>query len=84
MTDIEYEILDELYFVVSFHQLLKETSLTDDTLKQELKSLINKGWVRSFSSPSEEIDIDITHFDKLYQSLYYLASKKGLFAHNSQ
>ncbi|KXX71779.1 hypothetical protein [Flammeovirga sp. SJP92] len=84
MTDIEYDILDELYFVVSFKDLLSEVSLQEETLKTTLKSLIEKGWVRSFSSPSEEIEIELSDFENLYSSLYYLASKKGLLAHNSQ
>lgn len=82
MTDIEYNILDELYFIINFKQLVSETQLSEETLKVELRKLIDKNWVRAFSSPDEEIDH--SNFEQLYSSLYYLASKKGLLAHNTQ
>ncbi|MBB6458984.1 helix-turn-helix domain-containing protein [Flammeovirga kamogawensis] len=84
MTEIQYKILDELYFVTSFSSLKEEVNIDTATLGIELKTLIQKEWVRCFSSPSDEIEIAIKDFDTNFTSYHYLASKKGLFAHNSQ
>ncbi|NLR90422.1 hypothetical protein [Flammeovirga agarivorans] len=84
MTEEEYLVLDELYFVTSFDNLKQETNLSEESLKLTLKTTIEKGWVRCFNSPEEEIEITMDDFEEHYTSFFYLASKKGLFAHNAQ
>ncbi|WP_226388883.1 hypothetical protein [Penaeicola halotolerans] len=82
MTDEEFDVLDELYFVQSFEYLLGQLDFTPSSLLEILAKLFDKGWVKCFSSMNEEIfdkDIDIKAKGATY---YYLATKAGLLAHN--
>jgi hypothetical protein len=44
--------------------------------------LVDKGWIKCFSAPDQECfdDIDLREVGK---ELLYLATKKGLMAHNT-
>lgn len=83
MNDLEFDILDELYFVTSYPELHKKTMLDALLLHQTLIELIKKEYINYFitadgiQNPTIELN---THIEKLY----FLASKKGLFAHNSK
>ena len=82
MTELEYDILDELYFIQSFDNLLSSLDLDPETLKRMLKTMFIKGWIRCYITPYEEIyqrDLDL---DTEYGKYLYTASKAGLLAHN--
>lgn len=83
MSDLEFDVLDELYFVQSYGKLKDTLSWDDDMLRDTLIKLLEKGWIRCFITPNDEIfkfDIDLV---TSYRKYYYLASKEGLFAHNN-
>ncbi|WP_420315670.1 transporter [Ekhidna sp.] len=84
MTDDEFNIIDELYFVTSFDDLKNSTELSDEKLKSNLIQMAKKGWVRVYKNVSEESEVESLDMNKDYQSFFYLASKKGLFEHNTQ
>ena len=84
MTDEEFDIIDELYFVTAYADLKEATDYTDQQLKQHLNALAKKGWVRVYRSVDEESELDKLDFDNDYQGFFYLASKKGLFEHNAR
>ncbi|MEO9871325.1 hypothetical protein [Ekhidna sp.] len=84
MTDEEFDILDELYFVTTYMNLKEATEFSDEQLKVNLINLAQKGWVRIYKSVDEESEIDQLDFEKNFERYFYLASKKGLFEHNSQ
>ena len=83
MTNIEFDILDELYFLQSYEYLIRTLRLNDTILKESLQELIEKGWVKCFSSPMEEKIFESSEFEKDYWNYHYLATKAGLLAHNS-
>ncbi|WMJ74513.1 hypothetical protein RCC89_15265 [Cytophagaceae bacterium ABcell3] len=84
MTDIELDILDELYFPISFDALKDTLGIEDDVLLKELQGLVKKGWVQCIIPESDEIiPITETSFNNLRQ-YHYLATKEGLLAHNSK
>lgn len=83
MTDEEFDILDELYFLQSFDALAKSVNFSNKELKDILFGLIKKGWLRFYVNPNDEISLDAVQFEKDYHKYYYLASKEGLLAHNS-
>jgi hypothetical protein len=83
MTDLEFQILDELYFLQSYSYLTKAIDVSEIQIREGLKSLLIKGWVRCYRTPSDEIDFSNHDFETEYWSYYYLASKAGLLAHNS-
>lgn len=84
MTDIEYDILDELYFVTPFETLKEESGFTNEDLKKNLINLVNNGLVKVFFSMEEEAEDQAIDMEEKFETYYYLASKKGLFEHNSR
>jgi DNA-binding HxlR family transcriptional regulator len=84
MTDLEFEILDEIYFVESFENLQKKLEIEKQVLKDTLKQMIEKGWVKCFANQYTEVVFDTHSFEEKYQIYHYLATKEGLLAHNSR
>ncbi len=84
MTELEFDVLDELYFVVSFRHLQDELDLSENTLKEVLCSLLEKGWVKCFLNTSEEAVKSEIDFENKYKDYHYLASKQGLLEHNGR
>lgn len=81
MTDLEFDVLDELYFVQSFKEVSDAIDIPESELLPVLISLYDKGWIRVFVSPDEEVEDKVGIADN-YVSYFYLASKQGLLAHN--
>jgi len=84
MTDLQYDILDELYFVQPFEYIVKSTDISENIVKKELLLMIEKGWVKCFDHQQEEVWDVLTSFDTNFFQYKYLASKAGLLAHNSK
>ncbi len=84
MTDQEFDVLDELYFVQSFAYLKEELSLSVIELKSVLHSLVKQGWIKCLYNMNDEVFEDELDFEKKYEEYFYLASKKGLLAHNGR
>ena len=83
MTNVEFDVLDELYFLLSYKVLVKTLDMNEDVLKSTLGNLLKRGWVKCYISPTEEIEFNIINFKKEYWNYHYLATKAGLMAHNS-
>ena len=84
MTDLEYIILDEIYFLTSFKKLLNEVNVEEVKMLSCLKLLIEKEWVAIYNLEKDiEIKYEPSIFDLNFHTYSYLATKKGLFAHNS-
>ena len=83
MTDLQFEILDQLYFVISYEELRKQLGIESIVLNAELHRLHSIDFVRVFESPDKTMDFE-EFDDHLLMNSYLLASKKGLKAHNSQ
>lgn len=84
MTDEQYDVLDELYFIISFDQLRKELDTDQEKLKEVLKQLLKKGWVKCFANVSEELLPEEADMDTCFHHYFYLATKAGLLAHNGR
>lgn len=83
MTNAEFDVLDELYFIRSYKELGKSLDIRDAILISTLQKLLDRGWVSCYISPSEEIEMDIRKLETEYWKYHYLATKAGLRAHNS-
>jgi hypothetical protein len=84
MSDIEFDILDELYFVVSYPDLRGTLSLTDQELCAALQSLIRQGYVRIlYPDQDTEHEYNEESFGRHCQDYFFLATKAGLVVHNS-
>ncbi len=85
MSELEFDILDELYFIQSFEYIQKIIQIEEQILKKNLHNLFIKGWIKCFSSVSKEIILEKEfNFEADYKNYYYLATKQGLIAHNSR
>jgi hypothetical protein len=84
MSDTEFDLLDELYFVKSFSDLQHSLGWHEEKLKAALQALHAKAWLEYYASVSKEPLTEITDFNTAYQKYYYLATKAGLLAHNSK
>ncbi len=84
MSDLEYDIVDELYFVTNYLSLKNNLKLSHELIFDGLKSLLDKEYIIYFTEIDgiENPKIDFT--EKSMQNLLFLASKKGLLAHNSR
>ena len=82
MTEDEFEVVDELYFVQSYADIKKELHWEDEKLLGILQSLVEKKWVKCLLSPEEEVfeDCDVWNNGENY---FYLATKEGLMIHNT-
>lgn len=81
MTDLEYDILDEMYFIITYNQLLENLNWEKPELNSQIKNLLDKKWVKAYENVGmNEIHQDISENE--YCNYLYLASKTGLMAHN--
>jgi hypothetical protein len=84
MTDLEFDIMDELYFITDFQELKKNFSREESELVNILYALIQKGWVKCLEKETDRELETCANFHTEYQKYNYLASKAGLLAHNSK
>ncbi|WP_223649237.1 hypothetical protein [Hymenobacter psoromatis] len=85
MTDPEFDLLDELYFVTPFRVLREKTGLPPAELLPLLGGLLERGLVRYYwPDPDTELAYEPTSFGALGQDASYLASKEGLLQHNTR
>jgi hypothetical protein len=82
MSDLEFDVMDELYFVISFEELLNSLGISELQLKEILSGLYGKGWIKVFSQIEEELPDENVDLENQYIKYFYLASKEGLMAHN--
>lgn len=83
MTTDEFEVIDELYFVISYEDLQKVTEFSDERLIHTLKNIYKQGWIRVYKTADEEMHEHDVDLDNKAQAYFYLATKSGLHAHNS-
>ncbi len=84
MNELEFEILDQIYFVESFAKIQQAVGADEITLKNTLKTMIEKGWVKCFLNHFSDVVISTENFEENFRNYYYLATKEGLLAHNSR
>ena len=84
MSDLAYELLDELYFVISFDKLITKFEGLEIETKNILIEMIKNNWVNYYKEIEGEINPEMEINNESIEKLFFLASKKGLFAHNSK
>ena len=82
MSDQEFELLDELYFVQNYEYLKESLGWEDDVLLTTLHLLYQEGMIKCLSTPDHERFDGVDIFSE-GRNLFYLATKKGLMAHNT-
>ena len=84
MNEVQFQILDAVYFVESFDNIFEEVGEPKPVLIDELRNLIDKGWLQVMeysSAQSDYVRTAIFDTDNLDQ-YYFLATKEGLLKHN--
>jgi hypothetical protein len=85
VTDQEFDVLDELYFVISFRELIRNLSWLEQDLLPVLKGLVEKELVKCIDPQSEEeMELSMDELGKQFNKILFLATKKGLMEHNSR
>lgn len=84
MTNQEFEVLDELYFLTGYKDLEDSCDMGTPDLKDLLWNFLQKEWVLCHQNNDQEINPTIKEFESLFSNYHYLASKKGLLAHNAR
>lgn len=86
LTDIEYDVLNALYFVEPFQNILDECKASEPVVADVLKQLIHRKYVTPMQFDEEKQEYIRTFFydaDNM-RAYHYLATKEGLMAHNSR
>jgi hypothetical protein len=85
LTDIEYDILNAIYFVEPFDNILAECKAAPNVVADVLKQLIHKKYVVAmrFDEQQQEFVRSFIYDSDNMNAYAYLATKEGLFAHNS-
>jgi len=84
MSEVEFIIIDHLYFVTDYAEFKMSTSFDDQLLKAILWQLMEKRWIKCLSDPETEIWPNIGEFDQNFTEYHYLATKQGLIVHNER
>ena len=79
MSELEYDVLDELYFVTSFEELQRQTDLDPVVIKDTLTALMARGWVQPVATPGQPAP---GHAGVALEQQSFLATKAGLLQHN--
>lgn len=80
MTELEFDVLDELYFVVKFEEIVKKLETEPEKIKQTLQELYNKNWIKVLES--HDLEVKNVNLKEYCENYYFLASKLGLRQHN--
>jgi hypothetical protein len=86
LSDIEFDVLNALYFVEPFQNILDECKASEPVVADVLKQLIHKKYVTPMQFDEEKQEYIRTFFydsDNM-RAYHYLATKDGLIAHNSK
>ena len=86
LSDIEYDILNAIYFVEPFQNILDECKAPENIVADVLKQLIAKKYVSPMQFNEEKQEYIRTYFydsDDM-RAYHYLATKEGLMIHNSR
>ena len=82
MTDQQFTLLDELYFIQNVQSLQTELGWAKDEVIKILLQLFENGWLKVVRL-DDEIEISKEELAQQINQYGFIASKKGLFAHNS-
>ncbi|UZD24596.1 hypothetical protein PBT90_14530 [Algoriphagus halophytocola] len=82
MSEAEFDLMDELYFVQPFSYLKESLDWEDSLILSTLKSLYTQGYIKCLDDPDSE-RFGAVDMESEGKDLFFLATKKGLMAHNT-
>ena len=86
LSDIEYDVLNALYFVEPFDNILADCPYPETIVKDVLRQLITRKYVvpMRFDEQKQEYIRSFMYDGDDMRAYAYLATKEGLMAHNSR
>jgi hypothetical protein len=86
LNDAQFAILDTLYFVEPFDQIIEESGLPESVVKDELRNLIAARWVQvmAFDETSKDFVRSTLYDADNMRDYHYLATKEGLLKHSGR
>lgn len=86
LSEIEYDILNALYFVESFAHILEECKEKPPVVADVLKQLIHRKYVvpMKWDEETKEYVRSFIYDTDDMNRYHYLITKEGLLAHNSR
>lgn len=84
INEIQFRILDALYFVEPFETLLEEVGASENIIANELRQLISHRYVQAMrydNATEDYVPSTVFNSDDL-REFRYLATKEGLLKHN--
>lgn len=84
LNDVQFQILDSVYFVESFQNILEESGEPVPVVVDELRTMIDRGWLQVMTFDEGKGDFVRTAiFDTDHlENYHFLATKAGLLKHN--
>lgn len=86
LSELEFRILDSLYFVEPFDRIVEECGEKPAIVSDVIEQLIHKKWIVPMRWDEEKADFVRSYMydrDDL-NAFSYMATKEGLMAHNSK
>ncbi len=86
LTDAEDRLLDELYFVTTYPDLVQQLTLQESVLRATLTSLLHKGFIiqMQYNDVMKDYEkLEQPDFSVMERSAF-VASRQGLIVHNSR
>lgn len=86
LTDLQFDILDSLYFVEPFERILDEVGQPENIVAAELRQMIARRWVQPMRYDDKVRDYvkSPVHDTDNLRAYHYLATKEGLLIHNGR
>lgn len=84
INEVQYKILDSLYFVEPFQTILEEANEPEGVVAAELRTLISYRYVQTlvYDEKSKDYIAGAFHDADDMRGYRYLATKEGLLKHN--
>ena len=86
ITDIQFRILDSLYFVEPFDKIVEESGESSYIVADDLKTMISRGWVQvmEFDKKTGDFAKTIFYDSDNMREFHFLATKDGMLRHNGR
>ncbi len=86
LSEIQFKILDSIYFVEPFLNIVEEVGESEYVVGAELKTMIHKGWIQvmEFDKAKGDFMRTLIYDGDNMKDFSFLATKEGLFQHNSR
>jgi hypothetical protein len=83
MSEAEFDVMDELYFVQSYSYLQEQLDMDEEELISTLQGLWSKGWIKVLQDVDTEEKKEDVNWQGKHLDYFFLATKQGLLEHNT-